>query len=232
MIMRLLPIIILILAGAFQAASAKPKFPPPPDSHVTRLGDSMVYNGIPMDIRLFGSRDSAEEVIDYYRGVWPKGNEKQPGYSETNALAPWRIITYVKDGYLMTVQVTPAKNSDGSTGYLAMSRMPALDRGPPDLGSGFPKLRGSFVANDIQSDDLMKKGRTIILSNGASVGTNVNFYRDYYLNQGWQTEMDRAISGGKIHTLRFRNGNKNVSIVINGGEHTSVTAQITKEGLF
>lgn len=185
-----------------------------------------------MDIRLFGSRKSAEEVLAYYRRIWPEGNERKPGYSETNALAPWQIITYVEDGYLMTVQVTKATKSEGSSGYLAMSRMPALDRGPPELGSGFPKMRGTYVANDIQSKDLMKKGRTIIMLNRASVSTNANFYRDHYLNLGWQTEMDKSISGGNVHTLRFRNGSKNVSIVINKGDKTIITAQINKEGLF
>ncbi|MCG8324771.1 MAG: hypothetical protein MI673_04580 [Thiotrichales bacterium] len=228
----LLTLALCAFLFGLDAAQAKPKFPPPPDSQITLLGDSMVYNGIPMEIRVFGSRRNAQQVTDYYKRIWPKGNERVPGYSVTDMLAPWTIVTYMKDGYLMTVQVTPAKKSKGSTGYLAMSKLPPLDRGAPELGSGFPKLRGSFVANDIQSKDLIKKGRTILLSNGASVGTNVNFYRDYYLNQGWQTEMDQAIAGGKVHTLRFRNGNKNVSIVINGGKHTSVTAQITKEGMF
>ncbi|MDX1519397.1 MAG: hypothetical protein R3318_04690 [Gammaproteobacteria bacterium] len=214
------------------SVQAKPKFPPPPDSNITRVGDSIVYNGIAMDIRIFGSRNSPAEVIDYYRRIWPEGDENNPGYSVTNALQPWQIITYVKNGYLMTVQVQPAKNSKGSTGYLGLSRMPELDRGPPELGSGFPKMRGSYVANDIQSKDLVKKGRTIILMNRASVRTNANFYRDHYLNQGWTAEMDREISGGNVHTLRFRKGDKNVSIVINKGDKTIVTAQINKEGLF
>jgi len=117
-------------------------------------------------------------------------------------------------------------------GKLFMSRMPKLDGAAPDLGKGFPKMRGSYVANDIRSSDLAKKGRTIIMMNAASVTTNANFYRDHYLNQGWQTEMDMPISGGNVHTLRFRNGNKNVSIVINKGEKTIITAQINKEGLF
>lgn len=229
---RILLILFLFASIWPMLLQAKPKFPPPPHSHITKIGDSMTYNGIPMEIRLFGSRETAREVIDYYKGIWPKGDENNPGYSVTTALAPWTIITYVKKGYLMTVQVAPAEKSKGSSGYLAISRMPAADAGPPDLGNGFPKLRGSFVANDIQSKDLIKKGRTIILSNSASVGTNANFYRDHYLNQGWQTEMDKAIAGGQIHTLRFRSGSKNVSIVINGGEHTSITAQITKEGMF
>ncbi len=230
MLSRLIPA-LLILCFCLPVA-AKPKFPPPPKSQITRIGDNMTYNGIPMDIRLFGSRESAVEIIDYYKGVWPKGDEKTPGYAITTALQPWTIITYVKDGYLMTVQVSPAKKSSGSTGYLAMSRMPAADADAPDLASDFPKLRGSYVANDIQSKDLMKRGRTIILSNSSPVSTNANFYRDHFLNRGYEAQMDRAISGGKMHTFRFQNGNQNVSIVINGGKLTSVTAQITKEGMF
>jgi hypothetical protein len=229
---RLTIITFISLMGVMTAVQARPDFPPPPDSTVSKVGDSIVLNGIAMDIRLFGSRKSPGEVLAFYRDHWPEGSQDQPGYVETDAMPPWRIITRVEDGYLMTVQVQAAKKSDGSTGYLGISRMPDLDEAPPELGRGFPKMRGSYVANDLQSKDLAKKGRTIVLMNGASVRTNANFYRDFYLNSGWSAEMDKEISGGNIHTLRFRNGNRNVSIVINGGGTTVVTAQITKEGLF
>lgn len=230
--MRNLIATVCLFLLSITAVQAKPRFPPPPDSTVTLIGDSMVVNGIAMDIRIFGSRSTPEEVLDFYRDYWPDGTEDQPGYTETNAMPPWRIITRVENGYLMTVQVQQAQKSDGSTGYLGMSRMPDLDEDAPVLGKGFPKMRGSYVANDIRSKDLAKKGRTIVLMNRASVRTNANFYRDHFLNLGWASEMDKEISGGNVHTLRFRNGNKNVSIVINRGDKTVVTAQITKEGLF
>ncbi len=220
----------LLLSVASYQVQAKPKFPTPPSANITKIGDKMVVNGIAMDIRLFASKDSAEEVLSFYRGFWPEGSEKKPGFTETDALAPWRIITRVEDGYLMTVQVKPAKQK-GSSGYLSLSRLPNPEKAP-ELGKDFPKMRGTYVVNDIQSKDLAKKGRTIVMLNQASVNTNANFYKDHFLNSGWSSEMDKQLSGGNTHTLRFRNGNQNVSIVVQKGSRTSITAQVIKEGLF
>lgn len=220
----------LLLSIASAQVQAKPKFPAPPGSNITKIGDEMVVNGLPMDIRLFASKNSSEEILSYYRNFWPEGSKEKPGFTETDALAPWRIITRVEDGYLMTVQVKPAKKK-GSSGYLSISRLPNPDKAP-DLGKDFPKMRGTYVINDIRSKDLAKKGRTLIMMNQASVGTNANFYRNHFLNDGWSSEMDKEISGGNTHTLRFRSGNQNVSIVIQRGSKTSIMAQVEKEGLF
>ena len=226
-------IFLYLLSGLMLSfsATAKPKFPTPPNSNITVISDKMVVNGIPMNIKLFASKESAGEILDYYRRVWPEGTKKQPGYTETGALAPWRILTRVEDGYLMTVQVKPAENNKGSSGYLAISKLPQPDKAP-DLGKDFPKMRGTHVVNDIQSKDLAKRGRTIMMMNQASVNTNANFYKNYYENLGWASEMDKTVSGGQTHSLRFRDGNQSVSIVIHAGQRTSITAQIIKEGLF
>ena len=159
-----------------------PKFPPPPDSKIGRIGDDMIVNGVPMDIRQFTSKKSVEDVLQFYRDFWPQGTEKEPGYTETDALTPWRIITRVENGYLMTIQVTE-EGDRGSSGLLGMSRLPDPEN-LPKIGKGFPKLNGSYVANDIQSRDIGKEGRTLQISNRYSVERNANFYRSHFEGQG------------------------------------------------
>jgi hypothetical protein len=192
---------------------ASPKFPSPPDSTIGRPGDDMVVNGVPMDIRQFISKKSVEKVLQFYRDFWPQGTEEKPGYTETDVLTPWKIITRVENGYLMTVQVTE-EGDRGSSGLLAMSRLPNPEN-LPKLGKGFPKLSGSYVINDIASRDIGKDGRTLQMKNKYSVERNANFYRNHYENQSWGVDMDQTISGGDTRSLRFSNGAKSVSIVIN-----------------
>ena len=201
-----------------------PDFPPPPDSRVGRLAETMVMNGVAMDIRQFISQQSVDAVLQFYREFWPAGTEEKPGYTETDVLEPWQIISRVEEGYLMTVQVT-ASGDKGSSGYLALSRIPD-PRNLPELGEGFPKLRGSHVMNDIQSKDIGKQGRTLQIANHYSVEHNANYYRNHYLDLGWGTEMDQTVSGGDTQSLRFSNANNSVTIVIHKtGEGSLIVAQ-------
>jgi hypothetical protein len=206
-------LVSILWSGTLLAA---PKFPPPPDSTIGKLGESMIVNGIPMDVRQFVSRRSVEQVLEFYRQYWPKGTEKEPGYTETDILEPWNMITRVEDGFLMTVQVMD-NDGRGSSGLLGMSRLPDPNK-LPELGKGFPKLKGSYVMNDVVTKDIGKHGRTLQLANRASVENNANFYRDHFVNQGWGIDMDQIISGGDTHTLRFSQGKKNVNIVIHRAE--------------
>jgi len=67
------------------------------------------------------------------------------------------------------------------------------------------------------------------MMNKYSVERNANFYRNHYENQGWGIEMDLAISGGNTHSLRFRNGKKNVTIVIHKSNKGSIIVAQTEE---
>ncbi len=221
-----LPVIMQLCLFLFfmDAGHAAPKFPSPPDSTIGRLGESIVINGVAMDVRQFTSRRSVDEVLQFYREFWPQGTEERPGYTETDILEPWRIITRVENGYLMTVQVNE-DGDRGSTGLLGMSRLPDPEN-LPTLGKGFPKMRGSHVINDILSRDTGKQGRTLQLSNQFSVENNANFYRHHFEGQGWGVDMDQTLSGGDTHSLRFSSGIKSVSIVIHKAENgTIVIAQ-------
>lgn len=187
----------------------------------------MTVNGVPMEVRTFESRRTVEQVLEFYRHFWPKGTEEKPGYTETDILEPWRMITRVDEGFLMTVQVTEKDDGRGSSGLLGMSRLPDPNN-LPEIGKGFPKLKGSYVMNDVITKDIGKHGRTLQLMNQASVENNANFYRDHFVNQGWGIDMDQIISGGDTHTLRFSQGKKSVNIVIHRAEKGVVVVAQTE----
>jgi hypothetical protein len=194
-------------------ALAAPKFPPPPGSKIGLIADSMVVNGIELNVRQFNSKRSVEEVLEFYREFWPRGTEKQPGFTETDVLEPWQIITRVDNGHLMTVQVTAA-GKRGSKGLLGMSRLPDPEN-LPKLGKNIPKMSASRVFNDIKTKDIGKNGRTVALLNDFTVENNANFYRDYYSGHGFGLDMNKTVSGGDSHALRFSKRGQVVTIVIN-----------------
>ncbi len=203
---------------------AAPKFPPPPGSKIGLITESMVFNGVEMNVRQFNSKRSVEEVLEFYREFWPKGTEKEPGFTETDALEPWQLITRVEEGYLMTVQVTAAGRK-GSTGLLGMSKLPDPEN-LPKLGNKIPKMSGSRVFNDIKTRDPVKNGRTVALLNDFTVENNANFYRDYYTGYGYGLDLDKSVSGGDSHAQRYSQRGKVVTIVINKtAEGTVVVAQ-------
>ncbi len=203
---------------------AAPKFPPPPGSKIGLITESMVFNGVEMNVRQFNSKRSVEEVLEFYREFWPKGTEKEPGFTETDALEPWQLITRVEEGYLMTVQVTAAGRK-GSTGLLGMSKLPDPEN-LPKLGNKIPKMSGSRVFNDIKTKDPGKNGRTVALLNDFTVENNANFYRDYYTGYGYGLDLDKSVSGGDSHAQRYSQRGKVVTIVINKtAEGTVVVAQ-------
>ena len=203
---------------------AAPKFPSPPGSKIGLITESMVFNGVEMNVRQFNSKRSVEEVLEFYREFWPKGTEKEPGFTETDALEPWQLITRVEEGYLMTVQVTAAGRK-GSTGLLGMSKLPDPEN-LPKLGNKIPKMSGSRVFNDIKTKDPGKNGRTVALLNDFTVENNANFYRDYYTGYGYGLDLDKSVSGGDSHAQRYSQRGKVVTIVINKtAEGTVVVAQ-------
>lgn len=182
-----------------------------------------------MEIRQLRCTSSAGDVLDFYRNLWPRGSEKQPGYTETDDLAPWQMISRVDRGYLMTAQITQ-ETRQLAVGYLAMSELPDDFDRLPDLGEGFPTMRGTQVYNDIQSSDPGKRGRTLQFSNKHDLRSNVIFYRNWYADRGWTTTMDKPM-GATMHTFSFNNSGESVNLVIIQGDGaTAMTAQVINEG--
>lgn len=219
----------LVLALLACGARAEPKFPPPPGSRVSLVGDRMNFNGMPMKVRQFVSRYGVERVLEYYRHLWSgQTADGLPGLVESDALPPWTILTRMQDDYVLTVQVAP--EGSGSAGYLALSRLPEqADTG--ELGGDFPAMQGSTFYNDIESEDRGQSGRTVQLSNLFNVRGNVAFYRNYFRDRGWSELVDRAMNED-LHTLTFRDGNETVTVVIMRAEtgDTLVTVQTIEQG--
>lgn len=204
---------LLLSPGLF---AGKPDFPAPPKASVEWVGKNVDVNGIKSAIRAFHSKQSIEKVVHFYRKEWARPPEKDlPGYMENIDAAPWYIISRIEDGYLLTVQVQVKENDQsGSWGYLSMSPLPKKSRKEPQLGKSVPKIPGSFVMNEMLSDDPGKAASTVLLSNQHSVRNNADFYRGHYQGKGWSTETDQSLGYDEGHSLVFKNRRNRVTIMM------------------
>jgi hypothetical protein len=212
-----------------------PDFPPPPDAAVEWVGQDLEVNGIKSSIRAFHTKDSIEDVVEFYRNEWKRPVEKgKPGFMETIDAAPWYIISRVEDGYLLTVQVQVKQNDpSGSWGYLAISPLPNPNAKAPDLGKTIPKIPGSHIMSEMKSDDPGKKATTLLISNTHSVRNNADFYRSHYQSKGWTMETDKNLGRDEGHSLVFKTRRDRVTIMLlKDKDYTRIVVNSVKNSVF
>jgi hypothetical protein len=195
-----------------------PEFPAPPDARVSWIARSMVYQGLPMQIRAFQTRDAIEDVVDFYREEWDDADDGGNGYIINKAAEPWVVISRIEEGFLMTVQVQ-ATGKDRAWGYLARSRLPTDDHDDPATvkrGKTFPQMGDTAILSEMFSEDPGKKARTMMLKNNFDIRSNVSFYRNHYGDSGWAFDIDRAV-GDRMHVFAVRKGRRLVNMVIMAG---------------
>lgn len=206
---------LLMLVGV-AAPAREPDFPAPPDARVQWVGRAIEINGVPTQVRRFDTDRRMGRVARFYRQVWQTGENGEQGYVESDLLSPWKLITRVEDGHLMTVQYQ-AGTRGGTWGYLAMSTPPDPDSvSGGAIGAKVPAPGKSTTVNEVASKDAGQRGRSTVLVNELSLTSNVNFYVSHYKGHGWSTEMDRPIPGVEMHVLAFRRRLERVTITLMG----------------
>ena len=89
---------LLALLAQPDVHAASVDFPAPPRARVQWVSSNMVYNGRTMQVRKFESNLPAGRVLEYYRNIWEDGFEGRPGFIESDAMAPWRMISRIGTG--------------------------------------------------------------------------------------------------------------------------------------
>lgn len=231
--------IIVILAFLFSFSASvtagPPDFPAPPGASVEWVGQNVQVNGINSAIRAFHSKKSIEDVIKFYRREWQRPAEKDiPGYMESIDAYPWYIISRIEDGYMLSAQVQVKENDkSGSWGYLSLSPLPKDSSKATQLGASVPKIAGSYVLNEMKSEDPGKRANTVVISNKHSVISNADYYRQHYQSKGWTTETDRHLGRNEGHSLVFKNRRSRVTImVLKDKNYTRVVVNSVKNSVF
>ena len=224
-------LLMLLCLGLVAHAEARSILPAPPKSIIGMLGNKMIVNGIPMQIRQFSSNRSLQEVIDFYKTLWEDDTDLGlPGHSISTAFPPWTIISRIEEEYILTVQIT-SDSKRRTLGYLSVSPLDPKQYTKP--GQDFPLMKGSQILNDTVSEDSGKKGRTLLLQNSNTIKSNANFYRNHYKRLGWEEITEIPPHSGKQQVLQFRRSNQHVTLVLKEqAGATIVISQSVTEGSF
>lgn len=211
---------LLILAG--------PRFEAPPKAAVEWVAPESKVEGMQLKVRKFTVLNmNMDDVLAFYRKEW------EGEFAEV-AMPPWKMIGTKQNKEYWNVQVQP-RSGGGAWGYLGVSDLPELLEKGRKLGGrkgkGFPQMAGSMVVNDNRYKDIGKKSRTLLLQNKFSVASNVSYYRNHYVNTGWNTVMDRPsqLNGG--HVLYMSKGSESLGLTFSRSDgKTSVVANEVVHG--
>jgi hypothetical protein len=194
---------------------------PLPDAKLTWIAPNIAYNGLPMQVREFESKESPKAILDFYRNEW-RGTAQKPGNVEY-PVADWQVIAALRERCFYTVQVK-ASGKEGSTGLLGMSRLPDPNS-VREAGKNFPMMTGSNVINDIDHFDPGKRGRTLFFVNDFSPDANAGFYRRVMASDGWTIIADYGLPVGNryVYVMTLKRGPAETSLSFaRTGEFTSV----------
>lgn len=221
-------VVLMMLAFAVSTpVSAEwPQLDAPPGAYVEWVADDMKLNGVSMRIRRFTSKAPVAEIIAFYRHRW---KDRLPPVE--NVVGEWTIIGKQQGDYYLTVQVKNAGRG-GSEGLLGISELPvavAGERVAVDID--FPKMAGTEVLSNVDSNDFGKHGKTLIFKNDHSVQSNASFYKSMLAVQGWKRNESYGGIRGDRHLLYFQRRDQSASIVIapDQGEGTAIVVNIVTE---
>jgi hypothetical protein len=212
-------------AAAFLAAApvlAAVKFPAPEDAVVTTVGENMTFNGATMSAWELRSDKSPQDVLAFYRKEWGSGGPDGGVAYVEKQFGGWNILTHVEDDDVYTVQVQPGAMKKGTFALLGVSDMSSRRIGQ-DVGKDFPKLPGSTVQSDLVSQDQGVRSRTIMMTNGASVQQNLDFYTKHFFEKGWNVETGMRDAQNNAGTIvASLNGSRWQLTLVPGRNETSL----------
>ena len=214
------PSIVAVLAGLMLAlgiapaghADAFPKLELPKSLQLTRVARAMRVNGLPTRIDAFQSEQGVAALSAYFRGQWGRQMTR-------TRVAPWTILAHREDDVLITVQIKRAAMGH-TRGLIAETRIfDALRKGrldPPK--AAFPMLADTRQVEDLQATDHGRASRTVVLRSQQSAAQNLDFYRAYFREHGYQPVAPGALA---------KNAAGGAMILNRGGEQLNVAVAET-----
>ncbi len=186
------------------------------------VSDNMNMNGMDLGIIQFYTDKDFSALVDFYR--------QEVGDIKVSEFAQWKIISWIDNKRLNTVQATYDGLQKKTHGFIALSNLPAILKNKVSLGKNFPSLKGSEIINDIKATDLNKKSRTIWLSNRSTVANNIAFYKKQYRSKGWIVERVSQNPGQGAMMMRKGADEFNLTVTIDAIlKDTNVIAVIVEK---
>ena len=175
---KLLIGLIITISGATNAESW-PKIKFPDKAIVQVVADNMKFHGSEMKTWVVEQKDTQMSVAAFYKKQWKDVSEK----FDARMFNGDYIINSLQPPFLFTARIK--SNYEGTLTYVGITKANDDIVNKSSSSKRFPQLPETSVLSDIQSNDIYKSGRTLVLANKRSVEANFYFYKDYYKRVGW-----------------------------------------------
>lgn len=190
---------------------------------LSAVGTRMRINGIATQVYRFESSLTRNQLAAHFRKQWP-------GRTRRAWAGPWDVLSHRQGSHLLTVQMTDAGASQSRGLISASNSLDAFSRKSSQRPPGFPLPRRTQILQDIESIDLGRKSRTLILVSKQSALRNLEWFRNHFRAQGFvpisKSSLRRNHEGGAL-TLG-RNGEQLNLAAAQGREMTVITiVQVT-----
>lgn len=199
----------LVHAGALERTTSRfPELEAPPQGEAQWIAKSMRLNGLPMTLKSFHSRLSAEAVLDHYahsaRGAFAKESTRA-------RQGEWHVLALKSEHHFITIQARSTR--EGSLGTIIVS--PRLEQAQLRLDSEFPVPESMHIVNLQQYDDFGVESEHIGLTSPRAPSLEARAYVVLLAREGWQLIRDqpaREVLRG--HLIEAQKGAQHASIVI------------------
>jgi len=218
--LSIISVIVLSLATSVASASEKadlkdidlPRFQILPGMEVAWVAEKIGYNGLPVSIQNFKSRDSVKDLFFKYESKW-----KFKGFNQVVRSRNFGMkVLGIKEpsGVYYTVQARDTANG-GSEGSLVVSMSPLETA--VDTKTDFPLYPNSEVISKIESLDSDIRAETLTVLNNSSVNGIKYWYKSTMSRNGWQEQDTPDANFNKdAVTLTFQNQRQLCQITIIG----------------
>jgi hypothetical protein len=176
------------------------------------VGESMVVNGLPVQIQQVSSRDDMKTVIERVKQAW-----SEAGYAvKTRELAQWQIVSALSDQCLTTLQLT---QSNGTVGFLAISEpAKAKDRAVVLKHLDVPLPSGAHVVSSLSAKDGPRSSTTTMITSQRSVTDLRDHFAEGLREAGYgnvcMQEIQRRGAIEKAQMVSAQRGGEIVEVVI------------------
>jgi hypothetical protein len=200
--------LLLLLAAQHCNADEWPTIKFPDTATVQIVADNMKMHGYPMRTWFLKDKKSQMVMASFFKKQWQADSDK----FDAQMFNGDYVINSLQSPYLLTARIH--NEYDGVIVYVGITKN--IDETQLNSDANyFPTLNKSKVISDIQSEDLYKKGRNLVIQSNQSLSQNYHYYRRLYQRQGWlENTAVLDVSSGKA-ALQMSQGINTVDISLN-----------------
>jgi hypothetical protein len=195
-------IVLTTTQASAQLSEEGERFGLPEETTVTKVGDEVFVNGVPMEMVAIAVPDSVKNTATYFLKRWTEAGwetnlERNGDYIIVSAvdLNVQQVATLIKTG---------ENKTEGTISVTDLpSRLAEGKGGDYEVGKHLPKPKNTLVLNEVKVRDAVGESIMTTLANYYDVEQNTAFYRERMFELGWSERKLKYTPDGKATILVF-----------------------------